>query len=453
MIQASAKAQIEQAAAGAGPRVLLVSDNRDNANWGSRATTMALLELMAAAGLSPSDRVTDTEVRSHVALADGPVTGHLLRRPAVARLASAGLARGGRTRSTLERVLGVRDAASDDPVQTVRRWRRSGREPLVEWIERVESADAVIVNGEGSMIFTTPSRLEQRFHLAVMQLAHEAGVPFAYVNALVADPANGPRNAATVAATRRLLPHARLVTTRDPWSQAFLREVAPEAKSTYVSDALFAWLGRVGNGKEALTRPEYLMPFHERPEQLGVWDFQRPYVCVGGSSEAAKDPKRAIASYRRLLQALPELGYPVVVTVSSTGDAFLEELAYELGLPLVPADTNVMVATEILAHAELVVTGRYHPAILAGLGGVPGVLLGADSHKTASVQQMLGYPEIHVFPEQPSDADVSAILDRARGVLAERRRWNAAIEAAATLRAAEARRLPNHLESLGKVFA
>lgn len=452
MIQAAADAQIEQAAAGAGPRVLLVSDNRDNANWGSRATTMALLELMAAAGLSPSDRVLDAEVRSRVALADGPVAGRLLWQPALARLAGAGLARGGRTRLSLER-LGVRDAVSDDPAETVRRWRRSGREPLAEWIARVERADAVVVNGEGSMIFTTPSRLEQRFHLAVMQLAHEADVPFAYVNALVADPANGPRNAATVAATRRLLPQARLVTTRDPWSQAFLREVAPEVASVYVPDSVFAWKGRVGRGRDLLARPEYLTPFHERPDRLGTWDFQRPYICVGGSSEAAKDPKRAAASYRRLLQALPELGYPLVVTVSSTGDAFLEELAHELGLPLVPADTNVMVATEILAHAELVVTGRYHPAILAGLGGVPGVLLGADSHKTASVQQMLGYPDIHVFAEQPTAADVSAILQRARRVLAERQRWQEAIETALALRAAEARRLTGHLESLGQVSA
>jgi len=452
VIQAAADAQIEQAAAGAGPCVLLVSDNRDNANWGSRATTMALLELMAAAGLSPSDRVLDAEVRSRVALADGPVAGRLLRQPALARLAGAGLARGGRTRLSLER-LGVRDAVSDDPAETVRRWRRSGREPLAEWIARVERADAVVVNGEGSMIFTTPSRLEQRFHLAVMQLAHEADVPFAYVNALVADPANGPRNAATVAATRRLLPQARLVTTRDPWSQAFLREVAPEVASVYVPDSVFAWKGRVGRGRDLLARPEYLTPFHERPDRLGTWDFQRPYICVGGSSEAAKDPKRAAASYRRLLQALPELGYPLVVTVSSTGDAFLEELAHELGLPLVPADTNVMVATEILAHAELVVTGRYHPAILAGLGGVPGVLLGADSHKTASVQQMLGYPDIHVFAEQPTAADVSAILQRARRVLAERQRWQEAIETALALRAAEARRLTGHLESLGQVSA
>jgi len=447
MSQAIAEPGPARSKEGARPRVLLVGDNRDNANWGSRSTTMALLELLEAAGLAPSDRVMDAEVRSQVALAHAPLAAPLLGRPALARLASAGLARGGRTRATLER-LGVRDAAGDDPVEAVRRWRRSRRQPLAGWVARVEGAEAVIINGEGSMIFTTPSRLEQRFHLAVMQLAAEAGVPFAYVNALVADPARGPRNAATVAATRRLLPRARLVTTRDPWSQAFLKELAPETNAVYVPDALFAWRGRVGRGKEALARPEYLVPFHQRPERLGAWDFQQPYVCVGGSSEAAKDPRRALASYRRLLAALPALGYPVVVTVSSTGDAFLEELAHELGLPLVPASTNLMVAAEILAHAELVVTGRYHPAILAGLGGVPCVLLGADSHKTASVQEMLGYPDVHVFPEHPSDADVAAILQRARAVLAQRQRWREGIEAATALRAVEAQRLSAHLASL-----
>src|SRR5690606_5296901 len=103
------------------------------------------------------------------------------------------------------------------------------------------------------------------------------------------------------------------------------------------------------------------------------------------------------------------------------------------------ATTNALVAAEILAHAELVVTGRYHPAIMAGLGGVPCVLLGADSHKTASVQWMLRYPAVHVFPEQPTDTDVGAILRWARSVLADRERWRAAIAAAAAERADEAR--------------
>lgn len=430
----------------AATRVLLVSDNRDNPNWGSRSTTMALLDLLEHAGLKATDRIMDTEVRATVALAHSALIERLFQRsPAASLMASVGLARGGRTRFVLERLFGIHDAVSDDPEETVRRWRRSNRELLRKWVDRVESADALIVNGEGSMIFTTPSRIEQRFHLALMQVAHEAGVPFAYLNALVADPANGPRNGRTFAATRRLLPHARLVTTRDPRSLAVVRTMETNANVEYVPDALFAWHGRFGHEEALAAPPAFLVPFHERPERLGNWDFEQPYICVGGSSEAAKEPELALSSYRRLLTALPELGYPVVVTQSSSGDAFLEDLAYELGYPLVPAETNVMVAGQILGRAELVVTGRYHAAILAGLSGVPCVMLGADSHKTESVQQMLGYPKTRVFSEQPSEEDVRSILHRAQEILSERPLWHAAISAAAAARALEATRLSDRL--------
>jgi len=344
-------------------------------------------------------------------------------------------------------MFGIGDAVSDDPIDTVGRWRRSGREPMSRWIAAVERADGVIINGEGSMIFTAPSRLEQRFHLAVMRLAYELQVPFTYVNALVADPAHGSRNPDSFAATAELLPHAQAVTTRDPWSYEFVRRNLGAVDVSYVPDAVFSWYGRVGPGSGAapLTRPEYLMPFHERPDWLGRWDFGSPYVCVGGSSEAAKNPERATVAYRSLLAGLQQLGYPIVVTVSCLGDTFLEKLAHEFDLPLVPARTNVLAAAEILANAELVVTGRYHPAILSGLGGVPCVLLGADSHKTTSVQEMLGYPEVRTFPEYPSSDDVQAIVATSRRVLEDRPRWRQMISTAAANRASEARGLGDRL--------
>ncbi len=437
------------------PRVLLVSDNRDNPNWGSRSSTMALLELLDDAGLAPRARVMDGEVRGYVALSPLAAVDGLLRRPFLARLAGAGLARGGRTRWVLERGLRLTDAVGDDPVETVARWRRSRREPMAGWIRAVRAAELVVVNGEGSMIFTTPSRLEQRFHLAMMRLALEEGVPFAYVNALVSDPAHGPRNADTYASTAALLPHACSVTTRDPRSLEVVRAMA-DIPAAHVPDAVFAWHGRLGgaDGGAALARPEYLAPLHPRPWALGTWDFSRPYVCVGGSSEAAKDPARARSSYRPLLTALRALGYPLVVTASCSGDAFLEELAEELELPLVPPATNVMAAAQILARAELVVTGRYHPAILAGLGGTPCVLLGADSHKTLSVQHMLGYTHATVFPEHPGPVDVAAIVSAAEHALRSRASLSDAIARAVAQRAAEARTLPRILlAALGDVGA
>ncbi len=431
------------------PQVLLVSDNRDNPNWGSRSSTMALLDLLAGADLAPAERVMDSQVRSRVPVLRWGALDALLRAPAASRLAAMGLRRGGRTSVLLNRTLGLRDASSDDPADTVARWRRARRAPLTDLVAKVQRADALVVNGEGSMIFTTPSRVEQRFHLAAMQLARESGIPFAYVNALVADPPGGPRNQQMLDATLDVLGDAALVATRDPESLRFLRSLSTQVRATYVPDAVFSWRGApaLADAAAALASPAPLRPFVAQPELLGRWDFTAPYICVGGSSRAAKDPERAAAAYRGLLEGVRSLGLSVVVTVTCLGDAFLEGVAHDLGLPVIPAPTNVYAAAAILGRAEITVTGRYHPAILAGLGGAPCVLLGADSHKTRSVQEVLGYPEIRVFSAFPDGSEVEAIVETARGVLERRATWSEAIRTAVACRAEEAAKLGAQLRS------
>lgn len=436
------------------PRIALIGDNRDNPNWGSRSTTMALLGLLENAALTPGERLTDGEVQRRVAVSRLPAIDALLRRPRLRRLAEGGIARGGRSRAALERFLGLSDAVFEDPAATVAAWRRRPDRPeLAHLVDLVGGADAVVINGEGSMIFTREARREQRLHLAVMQLAIDLDVPFVYVNALASDPPEGPPNQAMRAATARVLAEARLVTVRDPESLAYLRDLDPKIRARFVPDALFSWADAVASpaSAAALSAPEFLVPHHEHPDRLGRWDFSRPYLCVGGSSQAAKDPARARSAYAGLLERLTGLEIPVVVTVSCLGDAFLEDLAVRMDLPVVPATTNVRAAAAILAGAEVAVTGRYHPAILAGLGGVPAVLLGSDSHKTRSVQQVLGYPDIAVFPAFPDAATADAVVARARRLLAERHVWSAAIQEAVARRQREAQGLSGLLrEALGE---
>lgn len=430
-------------------RVLLISDNRDNPNWGSRSSTMALLELLGEAGLSPDDRIMDSEVRSTVPASSISVLDKALRNERIAALASAGLMRGGRSRRVLERVLGLHEAVTEDPAATVAHWRRSARAPMDRWLRMVDAADLVVVNGEGSMIFTTPARIEQRFHLAMMQAARERGVPFTYVNALASDPSRGAVNERMRRATIEVLEHAACVTTRDPASQRYLQELSPTIPVEFVPDAVFAWRSALEPDcrDAALRDPRYLVPFHPAPDRLGAWNFERPYLCVGGSSEAAKDQARARAAYAPLLAALEDLGLPVIVTVSCHGDRFLEDLAHQRGLPVVPVQTNISVAAAILANAELVVTGRYHPAILAALGGTPCVLLGADSHKTTSVQTMLGYPEVRVAAAFPDEGGVREVIRTATDILTDRARWSRAIQDAVEVRAEQARALGAHVRA------
>lgn len=425
------------------PRTLLISDNRDNDNWGSRATTGALLEMLIANGLAPETSVSDAEVRRTTPFSRfGPVD-RMVAGERVAKLAAAALDRGQRWRALLSSLFGMTDAVSDDPVASVAAWRGRPREPFVRWRESVADADLVIINGEGSMIFTTRSRREQRFHLAMMQLALESGVNYAYVNALVSDPPTPARNEQTKRESTRLLRSAMCVTTRDAESAEYLSGMSEDIPATFVPDALFTWHARVNDPtlRSALEFPELLKPFGAAPQRLGNWRFDRPYLCVGGSATAAHDQVRARDSYGRLVRKLERLGLPLYLTASTSGDAFLESIARDTGHPFVPPSTNVWAASAILANAAAVVTGRYHPAILAGLGGAPGILLGSDSHKTASVQPLLGYPETVVFPTLPDEVTSEAIARRVEIVLAERQAWSDQIQATVARRAEHAAEL------------
>lgn len=428
--------------------VLLVSDNRDNANWGSRSTTMALLELLGRNGYHPSDTVYDAEVRTPTPVARWSSLDSAISSGVLAGLTAKALGRGERTRRVMGRYLGITDDVSDDPTATVSRWVDRPRKPFSRWIEAVRTAELVVINGEGSMIFTQEPRREQRFHLAIMQLALSNGVPYMYLNALASDPPSEPRNQRMYSESARLLRSARLVTSRDPDSLAYFEAMSSDIPAMYVPDAVFTWFERLNDpsAQAILTRPEYLVPYGDHPAELGEWRFDKPYLLLGGSSEAAKDPSRARASYGRLARHLAGLGLPLYLTASCTGDAFLEGLASEMGLPLVPATTNVWAAAAILANAEVVVTGRYHPSILAGLGGTPGILLGADSHKTTSVQKMLGYPEIETFPVFPDEAACAAIVARVKDLIARRDAWSTQILSHCAMRAQEARGLGSLVE-------
>ncbi len=423
------------------PRVLLVSDNRDNPNWGSRSTTMALIELLTSSGLAPTARFMDSEVRRLVPVATTGAVDSLLKNKRVVRLVSLAMARGPRASSVTSNLIGVADSVSDDPVRSVANWIDHPRPPFDGWLKRVEESDVVVINGEGSMIFTPRARREQRFHLALMELARQRGIPYLYVNALASDPPSGERNEGMRRESIRLLEGAHAVTARDPESLRYFHTMSSDIAATYIPDAVFSWYERLRDPSSAvmLAATEYLKPFVDLPDKLGHWDFSAPYLCVGGSSEAAKDPARARATYTTLIRRLSQLGLPLYVTASCLGDAFLEDIARDLELPLIPATTNVWAAASILANAAVVVTGRYHPAILAGLGGTHAVMLGADSHKAVSVQEMLGYPEPKAFSVFPDANEVNTIASRVEAALADRHESHARL-GDAVIKLAEASR-------------
>ena len=146
--------------------------------------------------------------------------------------------------------------------------------------------------------------------------------------------------------------------------------------------------------------------------------------------------------FTRLLVRVRELGYAVYLTENCGGDSFLETVAAREGVGLVPVYTSVFMSAAILANARLFISGRYHPSILASLGGTPCIFLGSSAHKMHSLQKILGYENPHEFSVYPSELELEKILEMARDYLDKGESLRMKIKAYARKRCAEALRLP-----------
>jgi hypothetical protein len=220
----------------------------------------------------------------------------------------------------------------------------------------------------------------------------------------------------------------------------------PEVTCEYVPDALFTWFPALQRaGRYLPTNGDFIIAPPERAELFGKLDFDGPYVCIGGSSWAANHQRDAVDHYRRLLEAVQSLGLPVYLTENCGGDRFLQDVARATGCGIVPASTPIYMAGAVLANAALSVSGRFHPTILASLGGTPTVFLGAHSHKMSSLQRTLEYEVQTRFAGMPTADDIAGVVALGRRYLEEGPRLRERIRATAARRCVEASRLPERI--------
>jgi polysaccharide pyruvyl transferase WcaK-like protein len=136
----------------------------------------------------------------------------------------------------------------------------------------------------------------------------------------------------------------------------------------------------------------------------------------------------------------------VYLTENDAPDAFLREVARRTGVGFVPANAPIVSCGAILAHARLFISGRYHPSILASLGGTPCIFLGSQAHKMGSLSRVLEYEVHQQFNVFPGDADIAAILNAARHYLEQGEGMRERIRRVAKVRSEEALSLPAFLE-------
>jgi hypothetical protein len=345
----------------------------------------------------------------------------------------------------IEQLFGAKDFVADDPVESIDNLLAyKHRHPVLTQIfDQAAAADVVVLDGDGDIVFSSPPRRQTLFLLAMMELGIRLKKPVFLVNSMISNCPLTGRNHKTLAAARILFAQCRGIALRDPESVEYMRTVMPEVDCCYIPDSLFAWFPYYADGTaQPPLNGDFLLPHPERDEYWGKLDFSKPYVCIGGGALMASQAEKSIECYKRLIDAIKVLGYRVYLTENDAPDCFLQTVAREKDVGIIPANAPILMCGSVLAHARLFISGRYHPSIFASLGGTPCVFLNSHAHKMGSLPRVLEYDDCRHFTAFPNEADIVAIVSLARIYLDQGAALRIKIKSVAERLCKEASRLP-----------
>jgi polysaccharide pyruvyl transferase WcaK-like protein len=423
-------------------KVFYVGDNRTNVSWG-RGASLALGEELANA-FEISGRITGDFFDLSVSEAGyvGTFLPANFYRYALRRRRHRLLA----WYISLEQRFGAQDFIAEDPgVSIDNLLAHKDEHPALRNIyEQAANADVLVLDGDGDIIFSTPPRRTTLFLLAMIELGIRLEKPVFLVNSMISDCPTTGRNNQTLAAAKRLMAQCKAVALRDPESFEYVRKEIPQANSFLIPDSLFSWFPRYHDaGTYPPLNGDFLLPHPEQAEYWGKLDFSRPYICIGGGALAGTDADRAVQSYSRMIDEISQLGYTVCLTENDLSDCFLQRIAKEKGLGIVPANAPILMGGAVLAHARLFISGRYHPSIFASLGGTPCIFLASQGHKMGSLPKVLDYDSPRQFSAFPDDSEISEIVAMAKTYLQQGETLRSRIKRVAELRSTEASGLPD----------
>lgn len=394
-------------------KILYIGDNRNRVNWGCRATSKALKDIL----INSQNEVVST--------IDGKETHTSFTRTLYSKKISVKWFKRFENRKHNLVFYPIYKAIVSQGIE--KDFLTGNLEKSIEFFEKnymyfpslvkiyedLSKSDAIVINGEGTMIFSTPARRDTLFYLFMLKLGQKLGKKTYLINAMISDCPKTGRNLQTVKTTLEIFAKADAITLRDPLSFRILKEMDTEScvKFEFIPDALFSWRKYFESGQ--FSPPvigDSIIPWPEEDQYFGKFDFSKPYICISGSSSAAWTPKEAVGGYIELVKKIKTLGYNVFLVPTCSGDKFLEDVAEATKTPLLPVNMQILIGASILANAEIFISGRFHPSILASLGGTPCIFMGSNSHKNKSLQEMLDYKEIVEFNAIPTASDIEKIF-------------------------------------------
>lgn len=282
--------------------------------------------------------------------------------------------------------------------------------------------DAMVINGEGSFIFSETPWRESLIITMLMHWAQLKGKRVYFLNAMLSDDPNSKHNDKMIEVVSSVFEKCEVIQVREDNSYTYAKTYFPNLKNLELKpDALFSWYKYINDGFK-VTNGIYHIPFrYETDESFYQYDFKNPYIliCASSSSLIINNLSKAIDVYTALVEKckieFPE--HKIYMIITDWGDNFLKEVSKRTGVPFIPTEINIVSIGKIIANASLFITGRYHPAILGSLGGTPCVFMGSNSHKTFSLQKLLHYEDPKEYSCLPSDDEIDKIVADGRVIL------------------------------------
>lgn len=348
-------------------------DGTAKSNWGGRATTLGIGRII--------DRMQDHHI-------SGIVNGEALVKGFEPRSIigeATRVSHGLRARVTGTRLPKFASRAFgqlEQHAKTLAISTASSRLDVV--LSALSDCDEVWVNGEGDFILRPRASLYRC--LLVMHLAMRMGRPVRLINAMLSDPPDHDRDPLVLQAVARTVARCASVTYRDPESQRIHAQIMGDIPATWCPDALFSWSGEY-------RETESFGPGGERLPPATQQNLSRDtsYVAISGSSRIGGSYDAARADLRALVDGVREADLAAVIVATDSADHWMVEHAARNGWPFVPAEVPLATGLAVLGGAAALISGRYHPSILASVAGTPCAFMPSNSHKTESLQEMLGY--------------------------------------------------------------